>query len=746
MKLKFIAIAFCSMLLFFTQCSNPTVYNLFSNMEECQVSGVVRDESGKIIDDVEAISGREKTTTNARGVFRFEKAKVNNERCVITFQKEGYCSVTRSCPAQENVRMDVVMLSKMSKDNLYAKKTISGVSGGVVSLGKVKVTIPGNVVNRLGMVHADDCVAEVFYLDPNNKNFQDAIPGGDLEAVRSDNSSTLLKSYGMLEVTLTDKDGSPLQLGKDEKASLTFPVPEGLENNTPDSIPLWAFNEDKGIWEEEGMARYDTKTQTYSGSVSHFSWHNLDVPSERVTVKGKVVDCDGNGIGNVKVIVGQTSAITDASGEYRTYIPQNTDVDIYVRSSDYYNYKEEKPVSIQGTMESNVEAPTITLPCMLNMTGKIKNSCGDQPLGMVYLDYTIDNKQYTTAPIWSNANDGSFSIMFPKNTTMLMLHVESGNGNTMPRPYLNPQANIDAGEIEVCLESQEKEVINITNGDQTYQMPANEQNLDVASDIGGIYGMFGELIDLIGKKYGKIDRNFEISPRFITISSANEDTVLTIHVKSFAEGRSTYDAEVSYCMNGMEASGMGFFTVVGHKDKSTLLTLSCVLSGNKKNAPITVMGMFSIPDMVNGKKLIGSIDHVPSSCPSFPKPILSTYQYKIDNHWITGAVYNGSDHKDFKKKLLEAGAICLEEKKDGGSDDVDLIFYHNDYMLVIDSYSIIVMDNPSDKEKKKYTLTEYEDGKYRTVEREYYEIEALEVKALSQTSSTHPVILKEVQK
>lgn len=725
------------MMILFTECSNPTVSNLFAKMEECQVMGVVRDEEGNPIPDVEIISGREKMLSNARGVFTLDKAKVKDERCVMTFQKDGYCSITRACAMQENLKMDVVMLKKSGNGKVYAKTTFSS-NGGEVKVGKMTVKVPSGVVDRLGRQYNGEVTAEVFYLDPNDKNFQTAMPGGDLEATRTDNSSTFLKSYGMVDVTLTDEKGNPLQLGKENGAELTFPVPAGMEKNTPDSIPLWAFNENKGLWEEEGMAKYDAEAKVYKGMVKHFSWHNLDVPSERVTVKGKVEDCNGYGIEGVKVIIGQTSAYTDANGQYSVFIPQNTDVDIYVRSCDYYNYKEGKPEVVKGTMEAEVEAPTVKLPCMCNLTGKIKNSCGERPLATVYIDYTVDKVQYTSTPVWSNPNDGTFSIKFPKKASAMMLHVETKDGNTIPRPYFNINGDIDAGEVEVCIESQEKNVIDITSGDKTSKIVVDEQSLDVASDIGGLVGAITEIVNLLSP-----GEKIEWSPRFITITSATGDSVLTVHVKNFREGCSTYDAEISYFANGVESTGSAFFTVVEHKDNSTLLTLSCALQNAKKNAPVTITGMFSIPDMANGMKVIGSIDHVPSACPSFPKPIMSTFQYMIDGHWITGAVYKDVDYEGYKKKLLEAGAECLQEEtnKNGISSGV---FYHNDYMVSIDPLRIMVMDKPTGKEKKSFSIKTYskKNGKYESKDTEEYEISMLEEKAIDQTLSTHPVTLK----
>lgn len=730
MNLRIWVGCFLGIMLMLTGCDTPLGSKLLAKMEECQVMGVVRDEKGNPIDGVTITSGRENLTTNVRGVFSLNRAKVENDRCVLSFKKEGYCSVTRSCAMNEKLQMDVVMLSKESQKNVYTQAKFRGANE--ISVGKMKVLVPERVVDKFGLEYKGEVTADVFYLDPNNSNFQSAMPGGDLEAVRSDNSSAFLKSYGMVDVTLTDDKGNALQLAEDAEAYLTFPVPAGMTSNTPEEIPLWAFNENKGVWEEEGVALYDATEKVYKGKVKHFSWHNLDVPSERVTLKGKVTDCNGDPVEGVKVIVGQTSGYTDKNGEYSVYIPKNTEVEVYVRSSDYYNYKEGKRAKVAATDASEVEAPLISLPCLSKLSGKIKNSCGDKPLALVYVDYTIGKDQFTSTPVWSNPNDGSFSICFPKNAASLLLHVESDGGAMIPRPFLGGTSDIDAGEVEVCVESQEKEVINVNYGDRSVTFNVNEQSLDVASDIGGFVGAITEIISVLGGE--KID----ISPRFITISSDDEQSVLSIKVKTFSQSVSTYDAEVTFASGKLVAKGTGFFTVVEHKDDKTLLTVSCALTAEKSKTPVTLSGMFSIPDMANGMKIMGSIAHVPESCPSFPKPILATFQYHIDGHWITGGVYKSLDYNSYKEKLLAAGAECIEEKLDGKSPSG--VFYHKDYMATVSSCRILLMEKPTFKEKKSYT-TQVMDGKSKVKADTDFEIDILESKAILQTISDDPVQL-----
>jgi hypothetical protein len=122
-----------------------------------------------------------------------------------------------------------------------------------------------------------------------------------------------------------------LQLKGDVPAELTFPIPAGMESNPPATIPLWSFNEEKGIWIEEGFATL--QGNVYVGTTTHFSWVNLDEPARRVTIKGKVVDCENKPVPFVKVTADQTFAYTSSSGDYSVVVPEQTPVTLKVTAN-----------------------------------------------------------------------------------------------------------------------------------------------------------------------------------------------------------------------------------------------------------------------------------------------------------------------------------------------------------------------------------------------------------------------------
>jgi hypothetical protein len=336
-------------------------------MQNVSLSGVVRDTEENPLAGVRVVTGTLSAVTGNDGTFTFEQAGTVNRRAVIRFEKSGYFSLTRS-GAKENEMWIEATLQRKGNSDISLQTSFSASDGKTLSVGGMKVELPASaVVNVDGTAYSGVVNADMLYLDPNNSRFEAMMPGGDLVAIRDNNSEAQLISYGMTEVSLSDNAGNPLQLKEGERSELTFPIPEGMEDNPPSTIPLWYFDEERGIWVEEGTATL--KGNVYVGEVSHFSWHNLDWPEDRVTVKGTVTDCENNPVSYVKVSVDQTSATTNSKGEYSVFVPANTSVTVTVKSKDYGGYAPEVSHNITGRTGNTIVTQNIELPCREQGTG-----------------------------------------------------------------------------------------------------------------------------------------------------------------------------------------------------------------------------------------------------------------------------------------------------------------------------------------------------------------------------------------
>ena len=387
-------------------------------MEDIALSGIVRDASGTPIEGVSIVSGSSAATTNTDGFFEFDQIQVVsvlNDRSVVRFSKAGYFDVVRSMDADDDAAdgasWEVVMCRKENND-FTSIKTYSSSSDQTLQAGEMKIDMPqdGYKVDGTGASYTGKVKSEMVYLDPNNERFSEMMPGGDLAAVRSDNSSAQLVSYGMTDLNMYAENGDKLQLKDGSKAKLTFPIPAGMGENPPASIPLWSFNEKTGLWEEEGSAAL--QGNVYVGEVTHFSWVNLDYPEEQGTVYGYVKDDTGKVLPGVRLNIGQllTSTVTQSNGYYSHEVPANTDFSISVKDLYYGGINQKVSVKVPALSPGERRKVDITLPHLVRVYGKVMNERGDGIRSSVW----VQTEKAKTEVLQTDV-DGNFNVYGPKD-------------------------------------------------------------------------------------------------------------------------------------------------------------------------------------------------------------------------------------------------------------------------------------------------------------------------------------------
>lgn len=385
-------------------------------MEDIALSGIVRDASGTPIEGVSIVSGSSAATTNTDGFFEFDQIQVvsvQNDRSVVRFSKAGYFDVVRSMDADdaEGASWEVVMCKKENND-FTSIKTYSSSSDQTLQAGDMKIDMPqdGYKVDGTGAGYTGKVKSEMVYLDPNNERFSEMMPGGDLAAVRSDNSSAQLVSYGMTDLNMYAENGDKLQLKDGSKAKLTFPIPAGMGENPPASIPLWSFNEKTGLWEEEGSAAL--KGNVYVGEVAHFSWVNLDYPEKQGTVYGYVKDDTGKVLPGVRLSIGQllASTVSKSDGYYSHEVPANTAFNITVKDLYYGGINQNVSVKVSALSPGERRQVDITLPHLVRVYGKVMNERGDGIRSSVWVQ---TDKAKTE--VLQTDKDGNFNVYVPKD-------------------------------------------------------------------------------------------------------------------------------------------------------------------------------------------------------------------------------------------------------------------------------------------------------------------------------------------
>jgi outer membrane biosynthesis protein TonB len=171
-----------------------------------------------------------------------------------------------------------IQLIKKEPSKFVALKKFNANEGVIIEVNGATVTIPESSLEKSdGSDYNGTVDISVVYLSPTESPAMEPLmPGADLMAIANDGDTVPLISYGMVNVEMSDEDGNPLQLKDGCEAYLKYPAPKGFTSH--DTIPLWYFNEESGLWVEEG---YTTRQgEEYVGSVRHFTWWNCDIKLE----------------------------------------------------------------------------------------------------------------------------------------------------------------------------------------------------------------------------------------------------------------------------------------------------------------------------------------------------------------------------------------------------------------------------------------------------------------------------------
>jgi hypothetical protein len=155
-----------------------------------------------------------------------------------------------------------------------------------------RLIIPANaLVDANGQVPAGPVTAQTATLNPSRRTLP-----GDYRALDSGQNDVELLSYGALYAQFLDSSGRLLNLRSGQTAELRVPIPLQQQASAQASIPMWSYDEKRGVWIEEGTATRQNTPQgpMYVGKTKHFSTINMDVsgsdPAQATCVRFEIGD------------------------------------------------------------------------------------------------------------------------------------------------------------------------------------------------------------------------------------------------------------------------------------------------------------------------------------------------------------------------------------------------------------------------------------------------------------------------
>jgi hypothetical protein len=381
----------------------PLVKPDFSIKISSSVSGFVIDEMDKPVFNARVIAGNKQTTTDEYGYFQVSNTSVPETAGFVRISKAGYFDGYKTFTPKVNEE-SFIRAKLLPKVNTGSVDASTG--GTVTTSNNAKIILPANavVLASTGSAYNGAVNVAIQWIDPTNISMQQLSSPGDGRGLDTEDHLTMIKSYGALAVELSGSGGQLLQIANGKKATISIPIPASMSTAAPISIPLWSFDETKGLWKQEGTI--SKSGSLYTGEVSHFSFWTGAIGLPLVNFTVQVVDASLNPLSHVPVGIrfagqafntgGGTFAFTDANGVVSGAVPANNSLVLSVLTtcaleSYSYSFTSANSAVDLGTITGNMGQGLVTI------SGSVVN-CNNQPVTNGYIQ-TFDNGFFNRAAI-----------------------------------------------------------------------------------------------------------------------------------------------------------------------------------------------------------------------------------------------------------------------------------------------------------------------------------------------------------
>lgn len=419
------------------------------------ITGRVTDEADMPVSGSVVRSGDASTTTDVDGSFTLNNITVDKNAAFIKVEKDGYFhgAKTLVASADQSNRLTIKLIRKK-------------VAGSFAASGAASITVPddggkivfesNSVVSATGNTAYTGTVAvSASFINPEAPDFRDIMPG-TLRGITTNNQETGLQSFGMMAVELDGENGEKLQLAPGKKATLHFPIPDGLQAEAPATIPLWSLDESTGLWKEEGSAV--RQGSEYVGTVSHFSFWNCDAPFPVTDFTCTLQDQQGNKMIGTEVMIlapgnngsGNlaSNGFTDADGVISGKLPTNKTLQMKVYDK-CRNLLLEKTIGPFSSV-ANLGVLTISSSAsQLSISGTVKN-CYGAPVANGYVTMELENIFYNI-PVSNGQFSGSISRCKSEAVTASLTPYDitgKAAGPAVNVPVSN--GTVEAGQLMAC--------------------------------------------------------------------------------------------------------------------------------------------------------------------------------------------------------------------------------------------------------------------------------------------------------
>lgn len=297
--------------------------------ETTGIKGIITDTMGAPVPGVSIAAGNVTGTSDASGKFVLE-APVG-DKTMFRFLKTGYIPTLKKVDVHQGVASSLTVKMKQEASAIPLDVSIGGTITG--DRGAQMTASANAFIDESGLQVSGTVNVHLTPFDPSVQEELAAVP--NLSAQLPNGTQSELESFGLMDVTVR-KDDQKLRVKPGETLSIRIPAPVGVNVTPPSTIPLWSFDEQTGLWQQEGTATYSPTEGVYEAEISHMSMWNCDQEMETTCIRGTVVGLDGNPVAGAYVFgqgadyTGMSDATTDTNGQFCLPVRKNSLIDVTI--------------------------------------------------------------------------------------------------------------------------------------------------------------------------------------------------------------------------------------------------------------------------------------------------------------------------------------------------------------------------------------------------------------------------------
>ena len=304
---------------------NGTVRNYYNGEPLSDIQVSLTAQSGEETINIES------TVSDGDGSFTITGIGISDRFVLSAFSSQyGRNSIIVSNDdSNPNIVASPLVLNADNTDTFDSTSAIELEAGGLVV-----ISLPENAfANMDGTPFTGLVSATITVIDPSSD--PSIMPGEFLATDPATGDIVGIQSFGAVDYIFLDSEGNPLQLRDTVSALINIPVASGaLSQSLLDSMPLYYFDTETGLWEQQGLATLTDQNGivTYQGEISQLGTWNADLQIESIDINGCIVNETNQPVAGAKVTstgrdyIGSSTGLSHEAGFFNLTVRTNSEI------------------------------------------------------------------------------------------------------------------------------------------------------------------------------------------------------------------------------------------------------------------------------------------------------------------------------------------------------------------------------------------------------------------------------------